>query len=66
MNDKLYWILRNGSSFILNLLVLPVFLVMFALEAIWDGLRAVFTADGSEELSYPWQLEWPFFRERDL
>lgn len=62
-SDKLYWFARNGSALLANLITMPLYLVLFVLEAIRDGLVATFEADGSTQLDYPWQCEWPFFRE---
>jgi len=63
--DRAYWFFRNLAAFILNTITFPFYLVMFVLETFWDGLRIVFTTNGSEVLQYPWEIEWPFFRKED-
>jgi len=63
--DKLYWFGRNLSAYILTIGFFPIFLVMLTLEMLWEGLLIVIRSDGSEELSYPWEISWPFFREDD-
>ncbi len=61
--DKLYWFWRNGSATICGTVVMPIYFFMFALEALRDGIKATIEADGSTEIQYPWEFEWPLFRE---
>lgn len=63
MNYRIYWFFRNLSALILNILIIPIYFALYFLEALYDGFRITFNANGSEILDYPWQNEWPFFRE---
>lgn len=62
MSDRAYWFGRNLSSLILNVLIMPIYMAMFVAEAVFDGIRITLLCNGSEELSFPWENEWPFFR----
>ncbi len=54
MNWRLYWFLRNLSAFIL---LIPCSLVSYS----WGWIktaRIIFITDGSETISYPWEIDW--------
>jgi hypothetical protein len=65
MSDKWYWFWRNTSALVLNTIILPIWLLLFVIEFFVMGIKAVWSMDGSEELTYPWEMDWPLFRGFD-
>lgn len=65
MKEKIYWFIYNGSRFLTNLIVSPIYISLFFIEAIYDGIKYTLECDGSTPLLWPWEMEWPFFREED-
>jgi hypothetical protein len=64
VSDKLYWFKRNLAATILNILVCPIYYTLMIVEDLYFAFNATVKADGSTEVSFPWEHEWPLFRER--
>lgn len=65
MSDRFYWFQRNALAFLANIIVAPVYIIMFIFEALYDGVRYTLRCDGSTVLHWPWEMEWPFMRDEE-
>lgn len=49
---KFYWLFRNLSVFLLNMIFLPITILLFLSMLVIVSLKSL---DGSVTLNYPWQ-----------
>lgn len=62
-NNWLFYFSRNIGPAILIVVTYPIFLILYTLDMIADLARILYKSDGSEDLPWPWQMEWPLFDE---